>query len=93
MRLQLVAHFLRHYFLLICALGLESDLLLFNLSVVLDSLQAHELQHATLPCPSPRTGLISLQSKELARVFSNTTVQSINSLVLSSLWSRSHIHT
>ena len=33
------------------------------------------------------TGWISLQSKGLSRVFSNTTVQSINSLVLSSLYS------
>ena len=32
------------------------------------------------------TGWISLQSKELSRVFSNTTVQSINSLVLSLLY-------
>ena len=74
-------------------LRLESDLLLFSLSAVSDSLQPHELQHDTLPCPSPRTGLISLPSKELSKVFTNTTVQSINSLVLSSLWSRSHIHT
>ena len=33
------------------------------------------------------TGLISLQSKGLSRVFSNTTVQSINSLALSFLYS------
>ena len=33
------------------------------------------------------TGLISFQSKGLSRVFSNTTVQSINSLVLSFLYS------
>ena len=33
------------------------------------------------------TGWISLQSKELSRIFSNTTVQSINSLVLSFLYS------
>ena len=33
------------------------------------------------------TGWISLQSKGLSRVFSNTTVQSINSLVLSFLYS------
>ena len=33
------------------------------------------------------TGWISLQSKVLSRVFSNTTVQSINSLVLSFLYS------
>ena len=33
--------------------------------------------------PSGLTDLISLQSKGLSRVFSNTTVQSINSLVLS----------
>ena len=38
-------------------------------------------------------GLISLLSKGLSRVFSNTTVQRINSLALSfSLWSNSHIH-
>ena len=50
-----------------------------------DSLWPHELQHARLPCPSPTprvhwfplewTGWISLQSKGLARVFSNNTVQ------------------
>ena len=40
------------------------------------------------------TGLISLQSKELSRVFSNTTVpkhQFFNAQL--SLWSNSHIHT
>ena len=37
--------------------------------------------------PLGLTGWISLQSKELSRVFSNTTVQSINSLVLSFLYS------
>ena len=37
--------------------------------------------------PSEWTGWISLQSKGLSRVFSNTTVQSINSLVLSFLHS------
>ena len=36
--------------------------------------------------PLGLTGLISLQSKGLTRVFSNTTVQSINSLVLSLLY-------
>ena len=39
------------------------------------------------------TGWISLQSKGLSRVFSSTTVQSINSLALSFLQSNSHIHT
>ena len=39
------------------------------------------------------TGWISLQSKGLSRVFSNTTVQTINSSVLSFLQSNSHIHT
>ena len=44
--------------------------------------------------PLGLTGLISLLSKGLSRVFSNTTVQSINSLVLSFLYSpNSHIHT
>ena len=39
-------------------------------------------------------GWISLLSKGLSRVFSNTTAQSINSLVLSFLYSlNSHIHT
>ena len=40
------------------------------------------------------TGWISLQSKELSRVFSNTTFKSINSSVLSSLYSpaRTSIH-
>ena len=36
--------------------------------------------------PLGLTGLISLQSKGLSRVFSNTTVQKINSLVLSLLY-------
>ena len=31
----------------------ELTLLLFSRSVVSDSLQLHELQHARLPCPSP----------------------------------------
>ena len=39
------------------------------------------------------TGWISLQSKGLSRVFSNTTLKSINSLVLSCLYSHSHIYT
>ena len=40
------------------------------------------------------TGLISLQSKELSRVFSNTTVQKHQLFnVQPSLWSSSHIHT
>ena len=38
------------------------------------------------------TGWISLQSKRLSGVFSNTTVQSINSLVLSFLYSPISIH-
>ena len=37
--------------------------------------------------PLELTGWISLQSKGVSRVFSNTTVQSINSLVLSFLYS------
>ena len=36
--------------------------------------------------------LISSQSKRLSRVFSTTAVQSINSLVLSFLYSPAHIH-
>ena len=40
------------------------------------------------------TGLISLQSKELSRVFSNTTVQKHQFFGSQpSLWSSSHIHT
>ena len=40
------------------------------------------------------TALISLQSKELSRVFSNTTVQTHQFFGLKlSLWSNSHIHT
>ena len=40
------------------------------------------------------TGLISLQSKELSRVFSNTTVQKHQFFGTQlSLWSNSHIHT
>ena len=39
------------------------------------------------------TGWISLQSKGLSRVFSNTTVQNINSWALSFLSSPTHIHT
>ena len=44
--------------------------------------------------PLGLTGLISLQSKGLSRVFSNTTVQKHQLLsVQFSLWSNSHIHT
>ena len=43
--------------------------------------------------PSEWTGWISLQSKGLSRVFSNTTVKSINSLAQLSLQSSSHFHT
>ena len=39
------------------------------------------------------TDWISLQSKGLSRVSSNTTVKSINSLALSFLYSPTHIHT
>ena len=40
------------------------------------------------------TGLISLQSKELSRIFSNTTVQKHQFFSTQlSLWSNSHIHT
>ena len=40
------------------------------------------------------TGLISLQSKELSRVFSNTTIQKHQFFSTQpSLWSNSHIHT
>ena len=35
--------------------------LLFSCSVVSDSLQPHELQHARLPCPSPSVGLSLLR--------------------------------
>ena len=44
--------------------------------------------------PLGLTGLISLQSKGLSRVFSNTTVQKLQFLgTQPSLWSNSHIHT
>ena len=44
--------------------------------------------------PLGRTGLISLQSKGLSRVFSNTTVQKYQFFgTRLSLWSNSHIHT
>ena len=44
--------------------------------------------------PLGKTGWISLQSKELSRVFSNTTVQKHQSFSAQlSLWSNSHIHT
>ena len=44
--------------------------------------------------PLGLTGLISLQSKELSRVFSNNTVQKDYFFgVQPSLWSNSHIHT
>ena len=44
--------------------------------------------------PSEWTGLISLQSKGLSRVFSNTTVQKHQFFGAQlSLWSNSHIHT
>ena len=58
--------------------------LLFNCSVMSDSLWPHEMQHTRLPVLPMNiqgwfalglTGLISLQSKGLSRVFSNTTVQ------------------
>ena len=39
------------------------------------------------------TGLISWQSKELSRVFSNTTIQKHQFSAQLSLWSNSHIHT
>ena len=39
------------------------------------------------------TGWISLQSKRLLRVFSNTTIKSINSSELSFLYGPTHIHT
>ena len=56
-------------------------------------------QHSVLPMniqdwfPLWSTGLISVQSKGLSWVFSNTTVQSINSSALSFLHSPTHIHT
>ena len=43
--------------------------------------------------PLGLTGLISLQSKGLSRVFSNTTVQKHQLRAQLSLWSNSHIHT
>ena len=44
--------------------------------------------------PLEWTGLISLQSKRLSRVFSNTTVQNHQFFgAQSSLWSNSHIHS
>ena len=42
--------------------------------------------------PFGLTGLISMQSKRLSRVFSNTTVQKHQSSVLSFLYSPTHIH-
>ena len=43
--------------------------------------------------PLGRTAWISLQSKELSRVFSNTTVQKHQFFAAQlSLWSNSHIH-
>ena len=47
-------------------------------------------EHPGLP-PLGRTRWISLQSKGLSRVFSNTTVQFFDTLP--SLWSNFHIHT
>ena len=45
-------------------------------------------------CPWGLTGWISLQSKGLSRVFSNTTVQKLQFFCTQlSLWSNSHIHT
>ena len=66
------------------------------------TLQPHESQHARPPCPSPTPGVhpnswtdwISLQSKGVSRVFSNTTVQKhqfFNAQLSSQ--SNSHIHT
>ena len=59
-----------------------------------------QLQHQVLPVsiqdwfPLGLTGLISLPSKGLSRVFSNTTVQKHQFFsAQSSLWSNSHIHT
>ena len=43
--------------------------------------------------PSERTGWISLQSKGLSRVFSNTKFKSINSSALSLLYVHCHTHT
>ena len=43
--------------------------------------------------PLGLTGLISLQSKGLSRVFFSTTFESISSLPSASLWSSSRIHT
>ena len=43
--------------------------------------------------PLEWTGLISLQSKGLSRVFSNTIVQKHQFFGKPSLWSNSHIHT
>ena len=43
--------------------------------------------------PSEWTGWISLKSKGLSRVFSNTTVQKPRFSTQPSLWSNSHIHT
>ena len=43
--------------------------------------------------PSGWTGWISLQSKRLSRIFSNTTVQKHLVSAQLSLWSNSHIHT
>ena len=43
--------------------------------------------------PLGLTGLISLQSKGLSRVFSNTTVQKHQFFLAQPLWSSAHIHT
>ena len=70
----------------------------FSHSVMSDSLRPHESQHVRPPCPLPTpsewTGWISLQSKGLSRVFSNTTAQKHQFFSAQpSSQSNSHIHT
>ena len=47
----------------------------FSCLVISNSLQPHKPQHTRPPCPLGWTDWISLKSKGLSRVFSNTTVQ------------------
>ena len=59
---------------------------------VLEFQLQHQFFHSCFPLGL--TGLISLQSKGLSRVFSNTTIQKLQFFSgQPSLWSNSHIHT
>ena len=44
---------------MLCSISLSLSSVQFSHSVVSDSLQPHELQHARLPCPSPTPGAYS----------------------------------